>query len=86
MAEQHSHKEKIIRQLLHREGQRRVTRKIRFLRGKLSRNSTTMVTIETLTGELQDITDKREMEHALMENNEKKIDNLTILPSSANLS
>jgi hypothetical protein len=32
-----------------------------------------MVTTETPTGELQDITDKREMERAIMENNEKKI-------------
>jgi hypothetical protein len=72
MAEQHSQKEKIIRQLLHREEQRKVARKIRFLRGKFSKNSTTMVTTETPTGELQEITDKREMERAIMKNNEQK--------------
>jgi len=72
MAEQHSHKEKNIRKLLHTEGQRRIARKIRFLRGKLSRNSTTMVTTETPTGKLQEITDKREMEHTIMKNNEQK--------------
>ncbi len=85
MAEQHSQKEKIIRQLLHREEQRKVARKIRFLRGKFSKNSTTLVTTETPTGELQEITDKREMERAIMKNNEQKFSNLTTPPSSANL-
>jgi hypothetical protein len=31
-----------------------------------------MVTTETPTGELQEITDKREMERAIMKNNEQK--------------
>jgi hypothetical protein len=44
-----------------------------------------MVTTETPTGELQEITDKREMERAIMKNNEQKFSNLTTPPSSANL-
>jgi len=65
-------KENIIRQLQHCKSQRNMARKLRYLRGKMNRNSTTMVTVEIASGELQDISDKKEMERAIMRNNEEK--------------
>jgi len=62
----------ILRQLIQCELQRSTARKIRFLRGKLTRNSTTMVIVETEDGDLKDSTEKRDMERAIMQNNESK--------------
>ena len=59
-------------QLREREHQRSVARKIRFLQGKLSKSSTTMVTVESPEGGLKDITDKITMEGAIMESNAAK--------------
>jgi hypothetical protein len=61
-----------LRQLREREHQRSVARKIRYLQGKLSKSSTTMVTVESPEGGLKDITDKIEMEGAIMESNAAK--------------
>ncbi len=58
-------------QLKEREHQRSVTRKIRFLQGKLFKGSITMVTVDTPEG-LQDITDKELMEQAIMNSNSAK--------------
>jgi hypothetical protein len=61
----------ILKQLRHRESQRTTARKIKYLRGKLSRNSTTMVTVKLDDGSTKDITDKREMEKAIIASNKK---------------
>ncbi len=58
-------------QLKEREHQRSVARNIRFLQWKLSKGSTTMVTVDTPEG-LQDITDKELMEQAIMNSNSAK--------------
>ena len=57
-----STKENIIKQLRLREKQRSTARKIKYLRGRLIRNSTTMVSIRTQDGTTVDIVDKKEME------------------------
>jgi len=59
-------------QLREREHQRSVARKIRVLQGKLSKSSTTMVTVESPEGGLKDITDKIKVEGAIMESNAAK--------------
>jgi hypothetical protein len=61
----------MLRQLKERENQRSVARKIRYLQGKFSKGSTTMVTVDTPEG-LQDITDKELVEQAIMESNSAK--------------
>jgi hypothetical protein len=65
----------ILKQLRHRESQRTTARKIKYLRGKLSRNSTTMVTVKLDDGSTKDITDKREMEKAIIVSNKKNLSN-----------
>jgi len=70
--QQDTSKVNMIHQLKEREHQRAVARKIRYLQGKLNRNSTTMVTIEATDGSLQDITDKVLMEQAIMDSNAEK--------------
>jgi len=51
------------------ESKRKTARNIRFFRGKTNTGSTTMVTVELEQGKLKDITDKKGMEQAIMENN-----------------
>ncbi len=65
-------KEKMIAIIRHREKQTDTARKIKFLRGKLTRNSTTMVTIQSDQGTSKDLTEKAEIEAAIMENNQVK--------------
>jgi hypothetical protein len=67
----------ILKQLRHRESQHNTARKIKYLRGKLSRNSTTMVTVKSDDGSTKDITDKREMEKAIIDINKKNLNNLS---------
>jgi hypothetical protein len=55
-----------------REEQRRTARKIKYVRGKIGDGSMTMVTVQTPTGELQDIVEKAQIEQAIMQENAKK--------------
>jgi len=70
--QQNIEKANMLRQLREREHQRSVARKIRYLQGKLSRSSTTMVTSYDSEGNLFDITDKIKVEQAIMQSNEAK--------------
>jgi len=70
--EQNITKSNMLRQLREREHQRSVSRKIRYLQGKLAKRGTTMVTIESPEGGCKDITDKSEIEEAIMNSNEAK--------------
>ncbi len=55
-----------------REEQRRTARKIKHIRGKLSTGTTTLVTVQLPSGELQDIVDKSSIEQAIMNENKSK--------------
>jgi hypothetical protein len=73
LAEQgNTNKEKMIQVIQHREKQRDTARKIKFLRGKINTGSTTMVTIQTAEGVRKDLTEKRDIEEAIMKNNQDK--------------
>ncbi len=65
-------KEKMIQVIRHREKQWNTARKIKYLRGKINTGSTTMVTILTKEGQKRDLTEKNEIEKAIMMNNEAK--------------
>ena len=65
-------KETMICLLQQRERQRSAARKIRFLRGKLSTGSTTLVTIQDEQGHWIDLTSKHEIEKAIVQNNSEK--------------
>jgi hypothetical protein len=62
----------IIKSLKLREEQRRIARKIKHVRGKLAMGSTTLVTIQTPTGETQDILEKSDIEQVIMQENKSK--------------
>jgi hypothetical protein len=62
----------MLRQLREREHQRSVARKIRYLQGKAAKGSTAVVTIESPEGGCKDITDKSEIEEAIMKSNVAK--------------
>jgi hypothetical protein len=62
----------IIKQLKERERQRNVAKKIKFLQGKLKARGTTMVTIDLGDGKPVDISNKTDMEYAILKNNEDK--------------
>jgi hypothetical protein len=70
--EQNINKSNMLRQLREREHQRAVARKIRYLQGKAAKVSTTVVTIESPERGCKDITDKLEIEEAIMKSNEAK--------------
>jgi hypothetical protein len=57
--EGNSTKEKIIKEIKHREKQRDTARKIKYLRGKINTGSTTMVTVQLPDGALLDLTQKK---------------------------
>jgi hypothetical protein len=65
-------KENVIKLIRQREKQRFTARKIKFLRGKLSGGSTTMVTIQQEDGTHKDITGKNNIEEAIMASNNLK--------------
>ena len=65
-------KEKVIKALREREQQRKTAKKIKFLQGKLCTGSTTMVTTTNSSGTKIDITNKKEMELAILESNKTK--------------
>ena len=62
----------MLQQLRTRESQRSVACKIRFLQGKVRTGGTTMVTVETPAGGLQDLTEKNQVEVAIMQSNASK--------------
>jgi hypothetical protein len=73
--ENNNDKATTLLQLRVREQQQTVARKIRYLQGKLTRSSTTLVTVESPDGGLHDLHDlskPQEIEKAIMKNNEKK--------------
>jgi hypothetical protein len=65
-------KETVIKQLQQREQQRSTAKKIKYLRGKLNRGSTTMVTVTNEDGTTTDIFDKNLMEKAIISSNQRK--------------
>jgi hypothetical protein len=65
-------KEKVIQAIRQREQQRRTAKKIEYLQGKLRSGSTTMVTTLDSSGNLIDITNKKEIELAILESNKAK--------------
>jgi hypothetical protein len=65
-------KETVIKQLGQREQQRSTAKKIKYLRGKLNRSSTTMVTVTNEDGTTTDIFDKNLMEKAIISSNQRK--------------
>jgi hypothetical protein len=56
----------VLKKLRHHKAQRSTATKIKFLRGKLTRNSTTIVTVKNDEGFSVDITDKHKMEKAII--------------------
>jgi hypothetical protein len=65
-------KEKMLRLLQHREQIKSAHQKIKLLRGKLERNSTTMVTVPTGAGDTFDLTKKCDIERAILKENAAK--------------
>ena len=65
-----SDKETKVRRLQQRERQRSSARKIRYLRGKLSTECTTLVTVQDEQGQWVDLTSKHEIEKAIVQNNQ----------------
>jgi hypothetical protein len=64
--------EKTLKALREREAQRNHARKIRYLRGKIDTGSTTMVTTQNAQGNKIELTNKQEMEKAILVSNKKK--------------
>ena len=65
-------REKVLRDLRQREQQRATARKLRFIQGKMKSESITMVTVVGEDGNRADITDRKEMEKAILDNNKAK--------------
>jgi hypothetical protein len=65
-------RENILKQLRLKESQWITAWKIKFLRGKLNKNSTTTVTAKDSDGSIIEITNKREMEKRIIISNKKK--------------
>jgi len=63
---------KILEDLRRREAQRVTAKKLRYLRGKLRMGSTTVVTITNANGEKVELTDKRDIEAAILASNQSK--------------
>jgi hypothetical protein len=70
----------MIQILRHREKQMSTAKKIRYLRGKIFTASTTMVTIQNPAGECIDLTEKDDIELAIMMNNMEKYEQSFHLP------
>jgi hypothetical protein len=62
----------ILKVLCHREKQRQIACKLRYMRGKINTGSTTLVSIPDGPDQWKDITDKTEMEQAILANNRDK--------------
>jgi hypothetical protein len=73
IAEQGNQKKaSIIKGIRQREQQRRSARKIRYLSGKVNNGSTTMVSVFNDRGHRIDLTNKEDIEQAIMKSNETK--------------
>jgi hypothetical protein len=70
--DQNMDKHKMLLQLRQRETQRSVARKNRYLRGKLSNGSTTMVTVENTNGSISEFVKKQDIEQANLRTNHNK--------------
>ena len=62
----------VIKELIEREGQRELFRKLAFINKKNQNLSTTFVIVRSGEGEEQDLTEKEAMEDAIIEENRKK--------------
>jgi len=71
---------KMLADLRRREAQRTTARKLKYLRGKLRTGSTTIVTVTNDDGKTREITDKAEMERAILHSNNKKFSQSTHTP------
>jgi hypothetical protein len=71
-AEGNLEKGKVLKEIRQRERQRDTAKKIRFLRGKVSTGSTTLVTVQDANGISVDLTNKEDIERAIISNNEDK--------------
>jgi uncharacterized membrane protein YheB (UPF0754 family) len=69
--EENTKQQKILQQLQERETQRSVAKK-RYLRGKGSLGSTTLVTEENLNGSITEHTTKPSIEQAILQSNQSK--------------
>jgi hypothetical protein len=77
MAEEKNEPQAAILKALHeRESQRSTARKIRYLRGKMSKSSTMMVMIKLVDGTKTDLTDKWDIKGANMQSNASNSPNL----------
>jgi len=65
-------KEKIYRDLLQHERQRRTAKRIKYLRGKFLTGSTTMVQVRNPDSSWREVSDKTEMEAAIMDSTKWK--------------
>jgi len=65
-------REKVLRDLRQRVQQRATARKLRFIQGKMKSGSTTMIAVVGEDGNRVDITDRKEMERAILDNNKAK--------------
>jgi hypothetical protein len=62
----------VIKQLIEREQQQSVARKIRYARGRIRNGSTTTVTVEDSHGGLTKYYKKQDIEREILRNNEEK--------------
>jgi hypothetical protein len=65
-------KEKVLKQLIHREQTKDAHRKIKLLRGKLERNNLTMVTVLDDQHQPIDLAQKLDIERAILRENASK--------------
>jgi hypothetical protein len=65
-------KEKILKDIRHRENQRSKLRKIRYLRGKINMGSKTIVTNQIDNGSFKDLKGKHKIKEAIFANNQAK--------------
>jgi hypothetical protein len=65
-------KVKVLKEICERENQRSTARKIRYLHGKISTGSTTIVMINDVHGNKVDLTNKEDIKRAIITNNESK--------------
>jgi hypothetical protein len=71
--------ENVLKNLQQREKQRSLARRICTLQGKLCCGSTTVVTILDEQGQKQDLTNRKEIENAILQNSRKKFSQSFIL-------
>ena len=65
-------KANIIRQLIEREQLRDMYRKLQMINKKINNLSTSFITVTSETGEKRDITNRKEMEQAITDENRRK--------------